>query len=335
MSGEHPLLYPWTFRRTATPKAWAGRRLASVFPRFGGELPAHTGETVEVAGCDEASVTVLGGAAAGLGLQDLIAREGWQAVTGVPGRDFPLILKLIDTAQPLSIQVHPSAGWKGPGSRGKNECWMVLDAGESACIWQGKRPGLTDGEFWRLAEAGEIDRAMVRRTVKRGDFIDNPSGLVHAIGPDLVMLELQEACPVTFRIWDWGGRSDPGGGDMADAGPRPLHLDQARTAAKLDTPVPPVASIVPGEGERVLRNGPDFAWTSWSTDTPVALHRTCGRARIFTCLAGVAELTTNGGGVRLEAGDSVLVPAAIRHAGIGLGGGAWLVEAVVGGLDPR
>lgn len=336
MNGRSPLIHPWTFRRGATPKAWAGSRLPALFPGMAG-LGPKTGETVEVAGCEGVEAKVASGPAAGRTLRELIAELGWQAVTGVPGTEFPVILKLIDTAQPLSVQVHPSAGWKGPGSRGKNECWMVLDAGPEACIWQGKQPGLTDAEFWRLAVKGETDRAMVRRTVRRGDFIDNPSGLVHAIGPDIVLLELQEACPVTFRIWDWGGRSDPAaGGGGAVHKPRELHVAEARHHARTGLEPPPVRHVPKASGGMVLRDGPDFAWTSWRTVDRLELHRSFPRARVYTCLEGTVDVSAAGHDpVVLKAGDSVLIPAEIPSVAMTIEDGGWLMEAVIGGINPQ
>lgn len=331
MATTQSLIYPWRFRRTIVPKPWAGERLGELFPALSKDLKPHTGETVEVAGYAAASTPILDGPAAGMTVAEVIATVGWETVLGVPGVDLPVVLKFLDTSQPLSVQVHPGDGWIGLGSRGKNECWLVLDAQADACVWQGKRAGLSEREFWSLLERGAVDEAMQRRPLVKGDFVDNPAGMVHAIGAGVVLAELQSACPVTWRIWDWGGRTEPGWEDTAEShAPRPLHLTEAKRAAKLGMGLAPVVRVDGGLlGEQVLRTGRDFSWVSVRWQGRSQRRQGKPLARLMTCLAGTIALETSGSGLQLVPGESAMLPAGLGEVEL-VSEDGWVVEATVG-----
>lgn len=321
MTTSRDPIYPWTFARVSVPKPWAGDRLSAWLGSVESRVPSGTGETIEVASHGRAHTPIRSGAATGKSISDMIRQHGAEAVVGFGAEDFPLVLKFLDTSEPLSVQVHPSDGWRAPGSRGKDECWLVLAAEADACVWQGVKPGVSESDFWNLIEAGRVDEVMIRRPVRAGDFIENPAGMIHAIGPGLVLAEWQQASDVTFRIWDWGGRSEPGWeGVESRATPRPLHSAEAKRAAKLSL-VPTPSVRVDGQGRVELLAGRTFSVASYrGSEGAAVLCADAGRARLYTCLDGSATV----GDVRIARGESVLFAAALDRVSIS-GSGAWRV----------
>jgi mannose-6-phosphate isomerase len=339
---------PCRLKRLTVTKPWAGNRLVSLFPRLAGKLPPSTGETIEAASFEATHTLVADGPLTGMALSDMAAAAPPASVFGTADPDLPVMLKLLDTAAPLSVQVHP-ADVRLPGGRikrGKSECWLVLHAEPSACIWQGAKAGLSPADFWRLAETGRVDEALNRREVRAGDFIDNPAGMIHAIGGGLVLAELQQACNTTLRIYDWNDAA--ASGHLAAVQPatalsgassrrqRPLHPVEARAAANLGH-VPRPAINVPeavaramaspttnGSASVELRAGEPFGWRSHhlqagASTTPAARAR--ASCALWTCLGGKARIVAQGpaGAQRefvLEAPDTLFVPAAWRVASV-------------------
>jgi mannose-6-phosphate isomerase len=140
-------------------------------------------------------------------------------------RELPLLVKLIFTAERLSVQVHPDDGEGVP--RGKTEMWHILDAEPGATIALGFREPLTRARLLESTRTGEIEQLLNWVPVKRGDTYFTPAHTVHAIGGGIVLCEIQQHSDVTYRLWDYGR-------------PRELHVEQA--AAVCDLGVHPGAT---------------------------------------------------------------------------------------------
>ncbi|MSR45274.1 MAG: hypothetical protein EXS15_07990 [Phycisphaerales bacterium] len=132
---------------------------------------------------------------------------------------FPLLLKVLDAAQNLSVQVHPSAQFSksNPLMQEKSELWFVLDADEDALIYRGIRADISREQFAEHVQSNTLLDIMLSQPARRGDCIWLPSGVCHALGAGVLVAEVQTPSDTTFRIWDWG-RQDPA---------RPLRLDEA------------------------------------------------------------------------------------------------------------
>lgn len=160
----------------------------------------------------------------------------------------PLLAKFLFTSERLSIQVHPDdeAARAAGMANGKDECWLVIDAGPEAHIGVGTIRPLDADELRASALDGSIEQLMDWRPARAGDFIYNPAGTVHAVGPGLCVLEVQQPSECTYRIYDYGR-------------PRELHLDEAVAVA---TPAPvhdPRDCHVPEEADTMtLVDGPKF-----------------------------------------------------------------------------
>ena len=124
------------------------------------------------------------------------------------GGDYPLLVKVIQADDTLSVQIHPDDKFavelEGQGNRGKTECWYVLDAASDAKLVYGLKDGVTKEELRSAIENNTLEPYLNFVSVKKGDFIFIPSGTVHAIGSGLRLMEVQQSCDLTYRFYDWG-----------------------------------------------------------------------------------------------------------------------------------
>ncbi len=160
--------------------------------------------------------------------------EDWIASTHKDGsqkefvglvKDYPLLVKIIQANDTLSVQVHPddktAVKLEGSGARGKTECWFVLDAAPSAKLIFGLKQEYSTGELEKAIKENTLQNLLNSVEVKKGDFIFIPSGTVHAIGGGLRLLEVQQSCNITYRLYDWGR-------------PRELHIEKGLKSIKYE-----------------------------------------------------------------------------------------------------
>ena len=197
---------------------WGGDRLKTVYGKAIPEIP--TGESLEISCIPGLESTDDGGRK----LSDLIAAHGAAWVGRYAGKPFPLLLKLIDAREPLSVQVHPDDGYARAhegGKLGKNEAWLILECPEGAELVYGIQPGTGLETLRRACEQGGAVAPLLRRVkVRPGDVCSIPSGTVHAIGAGILLYEIQQSSDVTYRFYDWD-RTD------AQGNRRELHLEKA------------------------------------------------------------------------------------------------------------
>jgi len=163
------------------------------------------------------------GAMAGETLAQVTAEAG-EALLGADGAEFPLLVKLLFPNDKLSVQVHPDdAQAQAMGQpRGKTECWYVLEAEPGATIMLGLKQGATAEKVRAAIGDGTLEELMEFVPVSAGDMVFVDAGTVHAIGPGVVLLETQQTCDITFRMYDYGR-------------PRELHVEQALRVMKMQT----------------------------------------------------------------------------------------------------
>ena len=138
--------------------------------------------------------------------------EGESKLDGQPlskalGGLLPFVVKIIDARENLSVQVHPNDEWaaKFENSKGKTECWLILNAEPGAGVYLGLKAGIEPQTFETALRSGESVKDLIQfYPVQRGDFIVVPAGTVHAIGGGVTLLEVQQASGITYRLWDWG-----------------------------------------------------------------------------------------------------------------------------------
>lgn len=229
-------LYPLTFTPALKDYLWGGRNLETMFGR---QLPPGViAESWEISAHDDGQSVVANGPYAGLTLRqlheqmgiDLIgSRSQWAQDRG----KFPLLIKLLDAAQVLSVQVHPDDAYAlaNEGNElGKTEMWVVLHAEPGAGVILGVSEGTTPEKFRQGIEDGDLSPYMHRIPVVKGDVICVPAGSVHAIMAGLIIAEIQQNSNTTYRVYDWN-RTQNGV-------PRPLHIDKAMDVINFDQVAP-------------------------------------------------------------------------------------------------
>lgn len=217
------------FRPIFKQRIWGGRRLQEV---FGKDLPVGQliGESWEVVGLPNDRSIVANGQLAGRTIVDIVARYPLQ-VTGRPEpiSPFPLLVKFLDAQDILSVQVHPdSQACRRLGmGQPKSECWYIVDAGPGAFIYKGLRPGITRRQLEQAMDTGFVEEVLQKVLVKTGQCHYLPAGTVHALGPGILVAEIQTPSDTTFRLYDFG-RLDTTGQ------PRPLHIKEALESIRFD-----------------------------------------------------------------------------------------------------
>lgn len=289
---------PLTFEPLFMERVWGGRRLAEL---YGKPLPKNAviGESWELVDRPEAQSVVAGGPLAGLTLGELWRSERRAELFGsraADGERFPLLVKLLDCEDTLSVQVHPPAAIAPAlGGEPKTEMWVVAHASPGAHLFAGMRSGVTRDGFEAALSAGEDVSAMLHRhAVRDGDVMFLPSGRVHAIGAGNVIVEVQQNSDTTYRVFDF---NRPG----LDGRPRELHVAQSLASIDWDDVEP---ALVAADGEALVHNEV-FEVDRWSLDAarPAAPDGECA---VLVALDGDVSC----GGERFSAGQFFLVTAA-------------------------
>jgi mannose-6-phosphate isomerase len=228
-------------------RVWGDRRLAEL---FGKALPdnAVIGESWELVDRPEAQSVVVGGEFTGLSLGELWRSDRRTELFGTEavGERFPLLIKLLDCEETLSVQVHPPAAVAPElGGEPKTEMWVIAHADPGAHLFTGLRRGVTREAFEAALTAGQdVSEMLFRHDVVDGDVMSLPSGRVHAIGAGNVIVEVQQNSDTTYRVFDF---NRPG----LDGKPRQLHVPESLRSIDWSDFEPPL--VVP-DGETLVHN---------------------------------------------------------------------------------
>ncbi len=312
-----PTLYPLLFDPVFKDYPWGGRNLAE---RFGRSLPdGIVAESWDIAAHPNGSSTVRNGALAGRTLPQ--ALEVWgEALVGkrnarsLQAGKFPLLVKLLDANAWLSVQVHPddAYGLANEGEYGKTEMWIVLHAEPGAELIYGFRPGVTRDAFAAAIAEERTADFLHRLPVKKGDVIFVPAGTVHALGPGVIVAEIQQNSDTTYRIYDWGR-------------PRPLHIDKALDVLNFDQVEPGAyePTQLDGDGQRreLIGECAYFRTERFELAPGASYAGECDGVtfEIWGVLEGSAALEGEWGTIQLDAVEWVLLPAEL---------GAYTVKAI-------
>ncbi|MDY0004563.1 MAG: class I mannose-6-phosphate isomerase [Polyangia bacterium] len=307
---------------------WGGRRIPERYKAsLGIPLPdGPVGESWEVS-VEPAFPSRMAGSGEDLG--EVIARDpgAWlgQATAAQHGGRLPLLVKLLDTADLLSLQVHPHDGHPslGPKESGKPEAWLVLEADPGSGIYLGWREGVERAEVEAcLRSEGPLVDLLNFVAVAPGEVYAIPPGVPHAIGPGLTLVEPQLVRPgcrgVTYRFWDWGRRYDPSGRLDPSGLPRPLHLEESLACTDWDAPQGEALTRVCRALPRVLEPGPPsrtillgwehFLVEDWQGTGDLRVPAP-GELWALVCVAGRALLSSSAGQADIQRGQSAVVPA--------------------------
>jgi mannose-6-phosphate isomerase len=310
-------LYPLLFEPNFREVVWGGGRLLE----WKGLPPADVpiGESWEVCSLPERESVISNGPYAGRKLNDFTDEMGekvlGRAVVKQYGRQLPLLVKLIDAHQDLSIQVHPNdeMAMRYHGKKGKTEMWYVIDAEPGSSVLVGFKKKITPLEYGLRVMDGTICDVLARHEVKPGDVFYIPSGRVHAICGGILLAEVQQSSDITYRIFDY---DRPG----IDGRPRELHTEMAAKAIDYEVLDDYRTHYLEAIGKAVpVINSPYFSIRV--TDIVRPLHRDLRKYDSFVisiCLQGSCRIeprTAVGmaptAPVTIRSGFSTLIPAAI------------------------
>ncbi len=304
-------LYPLTFEPEVLVKVWGGRKLVDLYNKPPSEDPL--GESWEVSAVQGHESVVAAGPLAGRRLDDLQREFGADLVGALissrHGDEFPLLLKLLDASDDLSVQVHPNheqATKLGGGAQSKNEAWLILRVDPGAKIVHGVAEGLDRSAFEERVQSNRIKECMRWIEPSPGDVVPVPPGTLHAIGKGVVLLELQESSDTTYRFYDYERLG-------LDGKPRALHVEEALAVVSLERrPATVQPTPIEGPGQRELLYADEaIVMQQWTIDEPVVLEPDPGRCWLLTTLEDKVTLETDSPvpAVALPAGRSALIPA--------------------------
>lgn len=300
-------LYPLIFKPILKDYLWGGQRIAKLFGKA--PLGKMIAESWEISDREEGQSIVANGPLKGTPLSSLVTDHS-QALFG-PGYSFdrfPLLLKIIDAAKPLSIQVHPDSNVSSTlGDEPKTECWHLLECSSDAKIYAGLIAPMTSSSAKKLADDGVIHACLQTFEAKPSQTYFIPSGTVHAIGAGCLLLEVQQNSNTTYRLDDWGRV------DSKTGKPRELHKDKAIASMSFDhtfDALQPINESVAGHyfTKKNLVTSSYFQLEEWSTHAQASFIYHPKAMHMLFCKEGEAKIETPTLSLTLKKGDTCLIP---------------------------
>jgi mannose-6-phosphate isomerase len=314
-------LYPFIFHPRLKERVWGGRTLETL---YGKPLPPDVpiGESWEISDRPGDESVIANGALAGKTLRWVMEHAGRELLGNASpsaGDRFPILCKILDAREKLSLQVHPPPDASPPLGEPKTEMWYIAAADPGAELFVGLKQGITRQAFEQSIGAGRVAECFHRIAVRAGDTMFLPSGRVHAIGAGLVIFEIQQNSDTTFRVYDWDRLG-------LDGKPRDLHVAESLASIDFADVEPSLAS-----GEET----PDGQFTRqalvrhalFNTDVVRATTKsvmTLAPPRVRIVANVERQLVVNGGGVgaALTPGQFCLIPASVPDVTLTAQGGS-------------
>lgn len=308
------MLYPMKFEPVFKNYIWGGRNLE----KFGVVLPeGKTAEIWEVSCRPDGLSIISNGMYEGLSLVEYISLMGEDAMgTDLYNREhvgFPLLLKLIDASDKLSVQVHPDDRYANDhenGESGKHEAWYIIDAKPGAQIIYSVIPGIDKADFIESINEGEIDQYLNYMNVFAGDVIDICPGVVHSIGAGIVLAEIQQNSDVTYRLYDYD-RTDKEGNKRALNIKKALDVmdfvpnDRKEKASGIDL------RINAGSHKTFKLANKYFSLEIYWIASKIEENSNGSKFYIYLLIEGKAIVNFLNGEISVKAGEAIFIPAAM------------------------
>ncbi|HSY16861.1 MAG TPA: type I phosphomannose isomerase catalytic subunit [Candidatus Acidoferrales bacterium] len=320
------MLYPFVFQPIFKDRIWGGRELERLYAK---KIPANQsiGEAWEISDRPGDASVITNGPLAGKDLRWLMENHPAEILGGAKpaaaGR-FPLLCKILDARDKLSLQVHPPAS-KAAELKGepKTEMWYIADAAPDASLYVGLKRGVTRAEFERKIVDGSVADCFHRIPVRAGDTMFLPSGRVHAIGDGLVIFEIQQNSDTTYRVFDWNRVG-------LDGKPRELHVAQSLASIDFNDFEPKlVETKFTGEANiqrRPLVSDPLFNVEAWKLNSGATALLKTKKLQIVAVTSGKVEIKSGATAVDLSAGQFCMVPASLERTEVLAKSGAALLH---------
>jgi mannose-6-phosphate isomerase len=307
------VLYPLTFHPIFKERVWGGREIERL---YGKKLPpgAPIGESWEISDRPGDAGVIANGPLAGKDLRWLMENHAHQLLGDAKpaaGNRFPLLCKILDAREKLSLQVHPPVDKAAElGGEPKAEMWLIADAAPGAELYVGLKRGVARTEFEKKIQTGEVAGCFHRIPVHAGDAMFLPSGRVHALGAGLVIFEIQQNSDTTYRVFDWNRVG-------LDGKPRELHVAESLASIDFSDFEPTlIQNQFTGNGSiqsRPLVIGPLFNVEVLEIKTRASLNLKPRKLQIVAVILGRLEIKSGTISVNLAAGQFCLVPASLER----------------------
>ena len=294
-------MYPIKFENLYYEKVWGGRDLEN----FRANLPkGNIGESWDIACHPNGTGIVSNGEFKGMSFDTLIKIKGEELVgTKVALEKMPLLLKIINSKEKLSVQVHPGDEYasKYEGEYGKTEAWYVIDAKENASLIVGTK-SCTKEEFEKAIISNDVEKYLNKINVKKGDFFLINSGLIHAICEGVIIAEIQQNSDITYRVYDYGR-------------PRELHVKKALDVVDLNLQAKGAMGkeeITNGYTKKILCTTKYFGIEKYIISEELKDKGNTERFYIITCVEGEGIIKGENFNEVIKMGDSYLIPASLK-----------------------
>jgi mannose-6-phosphate isomerase len=329
------MLYPLIFRPIFKDRVWGGRKLADL---YGKPLPEQVriGESWEISDRPGDASVIVNGALAGKDLRWLMQNHASELLGGDSSAlptVFPLLIKILDAREKLSLQVHPpTSKAKAMGGEPKTEMWYIADAGPTAELYVGIKRGVTREEFQDRIHTGGVSDCFHKVPVKAGDTMFLPSGRVHAIGANLVIFEIQQNSDTTYRVYDWNRAG-------LDGKPRQLHIQESMASIDFDDFEPRLVHAQTRRRgavqARLLVSDPLFEVSECSLEAGAEWIPESGEMRIIGVLKGTLTVRYGSLAEALPPGGFCLLPASVNPIHVHSPGGAQFLDIKAGNAGPH
>jgi mannose-6-phosphate isomerase len=309
------MLYPLTFRPILKQRVWGGRSLERLYHK---ELPPEVpiGESWEISDRPGDASVIANGPLAGHDLRWLMEEHGPEVLGSAkaPGGRFPLLVKILDAQEKLSLQVHPPAELaSGLGGEPKTEMWYVADAAPGAELYVGLKRDVTREEFERRISDGTVADCFHRVNVQKDDVMFLPSGRVHALGAGIVLFEIQQNSDTTYRVFDWNRVG-------LDGKPRDLHIPQSLASIDFADFEPRLIqsrySRNPTLKVRYLVDDPLFRVDACQVKRGQRFYIRSDGAQVLGILRGRLEIAHGDSKLALAGGQFALIPASLGRVSL-------------------
>lgn len=293
-------MYPLKFGNLYYEKIWGGKD----FNNFRDNVPeGRVGESWDIA-CHHNGISIVSnGEYKGIGLDELINIKGEDLLgTEISRESFPLLVKILNPREKLSVQVHPNDEYAivNEGEMGKTEAWYIMEAKQGASIILGTKK-CSKEEFVQAIENNNVEKYMNVIQVKKGDVYYVKSGLIHSLGSGIVAVEIQQNSDITYRVYDY------------DRG-RELHIEKALEVIDFNLEGKKSKGIKI-ENENYEKTyyclNTHFALELYDIRTKVLEVSDKERFYIYTCVEGEGTIIYNSGEEKLSLGDSIFIPASL------------------------
>ena len=297
---------PFYLKAPVKDYIWGGTRLRELFGKEGGDRLA---ESWELSCHPDGECYIMGGEFDGMKLSDFVNEHPEAVGSGFKSGDsFPVLVKLIDAKNDLSVQVHPNDEYahKYENDNGKTEMWYVIDAAPDSELIYGFNEELSKEEFRKAIENNTLMEKLRRVPVKQGDVFFIEPGTLHAIGKGILIAEIQQSSNVTYRVYDYGRLG-------ADGKPRPLHIEKAlevTTTKPLDPERPVYGLELDGVVTQLLADCKYFNVNRHRLIKELELYADKNSfAHVLMIGGSGGELVADNHRLELTMGSSVFVPA--------------------------